>query len=175
MSVVESSFNVEDVFRFPQAPGREKDLKIEELLSKLRKLQQVKLVLEEEVKEALSLCSTLRDEDNALTAEILQLQGILSEKEETCRSLQFKLEDLEQESQKMKFENQLQQLIGQHKNFCTLFTPERIPTEIQSAEYATEQLLKAEKQKVEQVENLQEELSNAQSTNMPQDAKTAAW
>lgn len=32
-----------------------------------------------------------------------------------------------------------------------------------------------EKQKVEQVENLQEELSNAQSTNMPQDAMTAAW
>lgn len=32
-----------------------------------------------------------------------------------------------------------------------------------------------EKQKVEQVENLQEELSNAQNTNMPQDAMTAAW
>ncbi|MCI4392094.1 hypothetical protein PGIGA_G00142030 [Pangasianodon gigas] len=181
---------------------REKDLKIEELLSKLRKLQQVKLVLEEEVKEALLLTSTLRDEDDRLTAEVLKLQGILSEKEETRRSLQFKCEDLEQESQKeselkqqkeelvqqyscqiqetklrhrkirMKFENQLQQLIGQHKNLCAMFTPERLPTEVQSAEYTTEQLLKAEKQKVEQVANLQEELSNAQSTNMHLDAIT---
>ncbi|KAB5530935.1 hypothetical protein PHYPO_G00135050 [Pangasianodon hypophthalmus] len=202
MSVVESSFNVEDVFRFPQAPVREKDLKIEELLSKLRKLQQVKLVLEEEVKEALLLTSTLRDEDDALTTEVLKLQGILNEKEETRRSLQFKCEDLEQESQKqselkqqkeelvqqyscqiqetklrhrkirMKFENQLQQLIGQHKNLCAMFTPERLPTEVQSAEYTTEQLLKAEKQKVEQVANLQKELSNAQSTNMHLDAVT---
>ncbi|MCJ8746335.1 hypothetical protein PDJAM_G00140620, partial [Pangasius djambal] len=171
-------------------------------LSKLRKLQQVKLVLEEEVKEALLLTSTLRSEDDALTAEVLKLQGILNEKEGTRRSLQFKCEDLEQESQKqfelkqqkeelvqqyscqiqetklrhrkirMKFENQLQQLIGQHKNLCAMFTPERLPTEVQSAEYTTEQLLKAEQQKVEQVANLQEELSNAQSTNMHLDAVT---
>ncbi|XP_060713388.1 uncharacterized protein si:ch211-199g17.9 [Tachysurus vachellii] len=72
----------------------------------------------------------------------------------------------------MKFENQLLQLIGQHKNLCTLFTPERLPTEVQSAEYTTEQLLKAEKQKLEQVANLQAELSNFQSTNMDLDAVT---
>ncbi|KAK3511667.1 hypothetical protein QTP70_014562 [Hemibagrus guttatus] len=44
---------------------KEKGVKIEELLSNLRKLQQVKLVLEEEVKKALFLRNTLRDEDNA--------------------------------------------------------------------------------------------------------------
>ncbi|XP_047663980.1 COP1-interactive protein 1 isoform X2 [Tachysurus fulvidraco] len=202
MSVVESSFNVEDVFRFLQTPAKETGMKIEEMLSNLKKLQQVKLVLDEEVKEALLLKNTLHDEDNALTAEVLNLQGILNEKEEKLRSLQLKCVDLEQESQKqcelkqqkeelvqqyscqiqetnlrlrkirMKFENQLLQLIGQHKNLCTLFTPERLPTEVQSAEYTTEQLLKAEQQKLEQVANLQAELSNFQSTNMDLDAVT---
>ncbi|KAM9493989.1 synaptonemal complex central element protein 1 isoform 2-T2 [Clarias gariepinus] len=183
----------------------EKDLKVEELLSELRKLQQVKLLLEDELKEAALLRNTLRDEDNALTAEIVKLQGVLNEKEETHRSLQFKCEELEQESQKqvelkqqkedlvqqyrcqiqetklryrkirIKFENQLQQLIGQHKHLYSMFTPERLPNEVQSAEYTTEQLLKAENQKSEQLAKVQEELTNTQSTNMHSNAVTDAW
>ncbi|KAF7691183.1 synaptonemal complex central element protein 1 isoform X2 [Silurus meridionalis] len=202
MSVIESSFIVEDVFRFPQVPARGKEVEIEALLSKLRNLKQVKLDLEQQVKEALSLRGTLSDEDSAFTAEVLKLKGILNEKQETCRKLQLKCEDLEQESKKqfelkqlkeelvqqyscqiqetklrhrkirMKFENQLQQLIGQHKNLYSMFTPERLPIEVQSAKYTTEQLLKAEKQKLDQVANLQEELSNAPHTNMHVDVVT---
>ncbi|XP_058234184.1 synaptonemal complex central element protein 1 [Hemibagrus wyckioides] len=171
---------------------KEKGVKIEELLSNLRKLQQVKLVLEEEVKKALVLRNTLRDEENALTAEVLKLQGILNEKEGIVNCTISKQSELRQQKEelvqqyccqiqetklrhrkiRMKFENQLLQLIGQHKNLYTMFTPERLPTEVQSAEYTTEQLLKAEKQKMEQLANLQVELSNIQSTNMHQDAVT---
>ncbi|XP_022539015.2 synaptonemal complex central element protein 1 isoform X2 [Astyanax mexicanus] len=169
--------------------------KIEELLKKLKKLQQAKLDLEEDVKEAYSLKNTLHDEEDALSIEVLKLQEMLNEKNETCRSLQLKCEDLEQESQRqfelkqqkeelagqygcqiqetklrhrkirMKFENHLQQLMGQHKNLYTVFTPERLPTEIQSAEYATQQLLKAEQQMLEQVAHLQEQLNKAQATD----------
>uniref|UniRef100_A0A3B1KDD4 Si:ch211-199g17.9 n=1 Tax=Astyanax mexicanus TaxID=7994 RepID=A0A3B1KDD4_ASTMX len=163
--------------------------KIEELLKKLKKLQQ-KLDLEEDVKEAYSLKNTLHDEEDA-SIEVLKLQEMLNEKN-TCRSLQLKCEDLEQESQQfelkqqkeelagqygcqiqetklrhrkiMKFENHLQQLMGQHKNLYTVFTPERLSTEIQSAEYATQQLLKAQ-QMLEQVAHLQEQLNKAQATD----------
>ncbi|KAK1805120.1 hypothetical protein P4O66_019472, partial [Electrophorus voltai] len=151
----------------------EKEPKIEDLLNKLRKLQQgtshksmlllnvslvAKEVLEEDIREAISLRSTLQDEEDVLAAEVLKLRGTLNEKEESCRCLQIKCEDLEQESQRqfelkqqkeelvqqysyqiqetklkhrkirqsaiilrMKFENQLQQLMGQHKNLCTVF------------------------------------------------------
>ncbi|XP_062869469.1 synaptonemal complex central element protein 1 isoform X1 [Trichomycterus rosablanca] len=201
MSIVES-FDVEDILRRPQASVSEKEPKIEELLSKLRNLQQAKRVIEEELKEALSLTNTLQDEENALATEVAKLQGILNEKEETCRSLQYKCEDLEQESQRqsevkqqkeelvqhyycqiqetklrhrkirMKFENQLQQLIGQHKSLSTVFTTERLPTEVHSAEYTTEQLLKAEHQILEQVAHLQEEPGNTQNMDTCLDAET---
>ncbi|XP_072530565.1 synaptonemal complex central element protein 1-like [Salminus brasiliensis] len=124
-----------------------------------------KLVLEEEVKEACSLRNTLHDEEDALSIEVLKLQDTLNEKDEIGQSLQLKCEDLEQESQRMKFENQLQQLMGQHKNLCNVFTPERLPLEVQSAEYTTQQLLKAENQMLEQVAHLQEELSKAQASD----------
>ncbi|KAL7829615.1 hypothetical protein AOLI_G00305000 [Acnodon oligacanthus] len=186
---LESSFKIEDVLSLPQTSSNEKEPKIEELLSKLKKLQQAKLVIEEEVKEALSFKSTLQGEEDALSIEVLKLERTLNEKEETCRSLQLKCEELEQESQRqfelkqqkeelvnqyscqiqetklrhrkirMKFENQLQQLMRQHKNLYTIFTPERLPTEVQSAEYTRQQLLKTEQQKLEQVTHLQEELS----------------
>ncbi|XP_065147099.1 synaptonemal complex central element protein 1 [Paramisgurnus dabryanus] len=119
------------------------------------------------------LRNIMQQEDDILNAEALQLEGTLNEKEESNRSLQLKCEDLKQETQRqleqnhqkdelvrqycfqiqetklkhrklrMMFENQLQQLMEQHKNLSTVFTPQTLPAEIQSAEYATEQLLKA--------------------------------
>ncbi|XP_076865094.1 uncharacterized protein LOC143516968 isoform X2 [Brachyhypopomus gauderio] len=193
---VESNFNVVDVLKLPQSPISEREPKIEQLLNKLRQLQQAKEVLEDDVREVISQRSTLQDEEDLLTTEVLKLQGTLNEKEETCRSLQIKCEDLEKESQRqfelkqqkeellqqcscqiqetklkhrkirMKFENQLQQLMEQHKNLCTVFAQKRLPAEVQSSEYNTEQLLKAEHQKLEQLAHLEEELNNAQAIEM---------
>ncbi|XP_058609772.1 synaptonemal complex central element protein 1-like isoform X2 [Onychostoma macrolepis] len=170
MSVIlESSFNIEDIIKTPENPDRLAEPKPAELLIKLRKLQQAKKHFEDEVKETMLLRCARKEEEDALTAEALQLEGTLNEKEELNRSLQLKCEDLQLEAQRMKFENQLQQLMEQHKNLSTVFTPQRLPAEIQSAEYTTEQLLKAEQQKLEQLTKLLDGLSHTQNAEMHMD------
>ncbi|XP_067281982.1 synaptonemal complex central element protein 1 [Pseudorasbora parva] len=200
MSVIlESSFNIEDIIKTPKSPVRRTEPKPAGLLIKLRNLQQAKKGLEDEVKETILLRCARKEEEDTLTAEALQLEGTLNEKEELKRSLQLKCEDIQLEAQRqleqnhqkeelvkqysfqiqetklkhrkirMKFENQLQQLIEQHKNLSTVFTPQRLPAEIQSAEYTTEQLLKAEQQKLEQLTKLLDGLSHTQNAEMHMD------
>ncbi|XP_067267844.1 synaptonemal complex central element protein 1-like isoform X2 [Chanodichthys erythropterus] len=167
MSVIlESSFNIEDIIKTPKSPVRRTEPKPTELLIKLRKLQQAKKSLAEEVKETMIFRCARKEEEDTLTAEALQLEGTLHEKEELNRSLQLKCEDIQLEAQRMKFENQLQQLMEQHKNLSAVFTPQRLPAEIQSAEYTTEQLLKAEQQKLEQLTKLLDGLSHTQNAEM---------
>uniref|UniRef100_A0A4W4EYI5 Uncharacterized protein n=1 Tax=Electrophorus electricus TaxID=8005 RepID=A0A4W4EYI5_ELEEL len=91
------------------------------------------------------------------------------QKEELVQQYSYQIQETKLKHRKirMKFENQLQQLMGQHKNLCTVFAPERLPAEVQSSEYNTEQLLKAEHQKLQQLAHLQEQLSNFQDTEMP--------
>ncbi|XP_050992971.1 uncharacterized protein si:ch211-199g17.9 [Labeo rohita] len=201
MSVIlESSFNIEDIIKTPESPVRRAEPKPAELLIKLRKLQQAKKNLEDEVKETMLLRCARKEEEDALTAEGLQLEATVNEKEELNRSLQLKCEDLQLEAQReleqnhqkeevvkqycfqiqetklkhrkirMKFENQLQQFMDQHKSLSTVFTLQRLPAEIQSAEYTTEQLLKAERQKLEQLTKLPEGLSHTQNAEMHMDA-----
>ncbi|XP_041740991.1 synaptonemal complex central element protein 1 isoform X2 [Coregonus clupeaformis] len=176
MSVsVGSSFNVEDVLRPSMKEGGHEDVepKVEQLMNKLKKLQQGKRATEEEVKEAHSLRDSLQEELDALQTEAYQLEGVHKEKEELCRVLQFQCEEMEQDStrqqqlnrksedlieqyrcqiqetklkhrkHRMKFENQLQQLIEQHKNLHSVFSPDRLPAEIESVENTKSQLLKA--------------------------------
>ncbi|XP_018980301.1 synaptonemal complex central element protein 1-like isoform X2 [Cyprinus carpio] len=211
MSVIlESSFSIEDIINTPESPGRRAEPKPAELLIKLRKLQQAKRHFEDEVKETMLLRGARKEEEDAcmymllllpnVTAEALQLEGTLDEKEELNRSLQLKCEDLQLEAQRqleqnhhlkeealkqycfqiqetklkhrkirMKFENQLQQLMEQHRNLSTVFTPQRLPAEIQSAEYTTEQLLKAEQQKLEQLTKLLDGFSLTQNAEMHMD------
>ncbi|XP_051991252.1 uncharacterized protein si:ch211-199g17.9 [Xyrauchen texanus] len=151
--------------------------------------------LEDEVTDTMLLRSTRKEED-ALTAEVLQLEEKWNEKEVLNRSLQLKCEHLKQKAQRqlelnhqkeelvkqylcqieetklkhrkirMKFQNQLLQLLEQHKNLSTIFTPQRLPAEIQSAEYITVQLLRAEQQKLEQLAKLLGGLSPTQTGEM---------
>ncbi|XP_041812003.1 uncharacterized protein si:ch211-199g17.9 [Chelmon rostratus] len=58
----------------------------------------------------------------------------------------------------MKFENQLHQLIEQHKNLHSIFNPERLPIEVGSAENTKSQLLSAELMKLAQLHRLSEEV-----------------
>ncbi|KAM6959186.1 synaptonemal complex central element protein 1 [Aplochiton taeniatus] len=136
---------------------------VEQLMSKLKNLQQMQ-------------------------ADAYQLEGIHKEKEELYKVLQFQCEEAEQESsrqlqlnkrseeqveqykcqieetklkqrkQRMKFENQLQQLIDQHKNLHSVFTQERLPAEIESIENIKSQRLEAEQLKLSQLRHLEEEL-----------------
>ncbi|XP_019946141.1 synaptonemal complex central element protein 1 isoform X2 [Paralichthys olivaceus] len=168
----------------PQEP------RVEQLMSKLRWLLQGKRALEEEINEVKSVCDSLQKELATLQTEAYQLEGIHKEKEELCRKLQFQCEESEQDSarqlnqnqqseelleqyrceiqeyklklrkQRMKFEKQLHQLIEQHKNLHSIFTPERLPDEIQTIESTKSQLISAEQLKLAQLFRLDEELDN---------------
>ncbi|XP_034401352.1 uncharacterized protein si:ch211-199g17.9 [Cyclopterus lumpus] len=147
-----------------------------------------KRALEEEIKEIKSARDILQKELTTLQIEAYKLEGHHKEKEELCRKLQFQWEESEQDAvrhlkqnkrseelleqyrceiqelklkhrkQRMKFENQLHQLIEQHKNLHSVFTPEMLPDEIESAENITRQLLSAEQMKLAQLHRLYEEL-----------------
>ncbi|XP_041822983.1 uncharacterized protein si:ch211-199g17.9 isoform X2 [Melanotaenia boesemani] len=160
-------------------------------MGKLRRLQQDKKNLAEEIKEIKSVHGSLEEELSALQAETCQLEGIYKEKEELCRKLQLQCEESEQDSarqlkqnktseellekykceiqelklkhrkQRIRFENQLQQVIEQHKKLHSVFAPERLPDELEHAENTKSQLLAAEQVKLAQLHKLDEELENA--------------
>ncbi|XP_037330667.2 synaptonemal complex central element protein 1 [Pungitius pungitius] len=168
--------------------GETLECKVEHLMGKLRRLQQGKRALEEGIKELISVMDVLQKELTTLGTENYKLEGIQKEKEDLCRKLQFQCEESEQDvvrylkqnknieelldkyqceiqelklkhrKQRMKFENQLYQLIEQHKNLHSLFSPERLPEEIDSAENTKSQLLIAEQMKLAQLHRLHEEL-----------------
>ncbi|XP_051527434.1 synaptonemal complex central element protein 1-like isoform X3 [Myxocyprinus asiaticus] len=175
MSMIhESSFNMEDILKIPKSQVRRTEPKPDELFIELRKLQQAKKDLEDELMETMLLRSTRMEEEDALNAEALHLEGLLNEKEEINRSLQLTCEDFKQKAQRMKFQNQLLQLMEQHKSLSTVFTPQRLPAEIESAVYTTEQLLKAEQQKLEQLTKLLGRLSHTQTGEMQMDTSDKA-
>ncbi|XP_039977748.1 synaptonemal complex central element protein 1 isoform X3 [Xiphias gladius] len=169
--------------------------KVEELIAKLRRLQQGKRALEEEIEELKSVSDSLQKELVTLQTEAYQLRGISKEKEELCRKLQFQCEESEQDSARqfkhnkkseelleqyrceiqefklkhrkqrlffcrLKFENQLHQLIEQHKNLHSIFAPERLPDELESVENTKSQLISAEQLKLAQLHRLSEELED---------------
>nr|XP_023659598.1 synaptonemal complex central element protein 1-like isoform X6 [Paramormyrops kingsleyae] len=125
--------------------------KLEELKGKIRHLQQVKRTLEEDLREAQCLRDALQEEQDALCTAVHQLEITYKEKEESCKVLQYKCEELEfdlkREQQlssetedlvqqytfqiqemklkhrklRMKFEGELQQLMAQHKHLYSVY------------------------------------------------------
>ncbi|XP_035287327.1 synaptonemal complex central element protein 1 isoform X2 [Anguilla anguilla] len=173
--------------------GGNSEPKMEELLEKIKEMQLGKKVLEEDLKEAQLLRKSLQKELDTLHAEQYQMEEIQKEREESYRVLQFKCDELECEAkrllqlnsksealieqytfqiqearlkhrkQRMKFENQLQQLIEQHKNLYSVYSPDRLPSEIESLENARSQLLKAEQVKLAQLNRLAEGINQTLS------------
>ncbi|XP_064835155.1 synaptonemal complex central element protein 1 [Oncorhynchus masou masou] len=149
--------------------------KVEQLMNKLKRMQQGKRAIEEEVKEAQSLRDSLQEELDAQSCMVLQFQCEEMEQDSTRQQqLNRKSEDLIEQyrcqiqetklkhrKHRMKFENQLQQLIEQHKNLHSVFSPDRLPAEIESVENAKSQLLKAEQLKLSQLCHLEEALDEA--------------
>ncbi|XP_056277002.1 synaptonemal complex central element protein 1, partial [Pseudoliparis swirei] len=156
-----------------------------------------KRALEEEIKEIKSSSDVLQKELITLQVEVYKLEGQQKEKEELCRKLQFQCEESEHDAvrhlkqnknseqlleqhkceiqelklkhrkQRMKFENQLHQLIEQHKNLHSVFSPEMLPGEIESAENTKSQLLSAEQMKLAQLHRLYEELDEMEKQRPP--------
>ncbi|XP_026145907.1 LOW QUALITY PROTEIN: synaptonemal complex central element protein 1, partial [Carassius auratus] len=121
-------------------------------------------------KEELNRSLQLKCEDLHLEAQ-RQLEQNHHLKEEALKQYCFQIQETKLKHRKirMKVENRLHQLMEQHKNLFTIFTPQRLPAEIRSAEYTTEQLLKAEQQKLEQLTNLLDGLSLTQNEEMHMD------
>ncbi|KAK5883654.1 hypothetical protein CesoFtcFv8_019957 [Champsocephalus esox] len=142
--------------------------KVEQLMGKLRRLQQGKRILEEEIKEIKCVSDSSQKELASLQTEAYQLEGILKEKEELCRKLQFQSAESEQDSVRQLNQNRKKQ----HKNLHSVFSPERLPDEITSAENRRSQLLAAEQMKLAQLHRLQEELEEMEKHK--QRATTAA-
>ncbi|XP_056256118.1 synaptonemal complex central element protein 1 [Seriola aureovittata] len=187
-----TGFNLEDMVNVTplKGGGETPEPKVEQLMSKLSRLQQGKKALEEELKDIKSVSDSLQKELETLQTEAYRLEEIHKEKEELCMNQQIHCEESEQDSarqlkqneqseelleqyrceiqefklkqrkQRMKFENQLHQLIEQHKNLHSMFTPERLPDEIERAENTKCQLLSAEQLKLAQLCCLDEELQD---------------
>ncbi|KAJ8268137.1 hypothetical protein COCON_G00133090 [Conger conger] len=175
------------------ASGGNSELLMEDLLEKIKEMQQGKQVLEEDLKQAQLLRKNLQKELDTLHAKQYQMEAIEKEKEESYKVLQFKCDELECEAkrllqlnsksealieqytfqiqearlkhrkQRMKFENQLQQLIEQHKNLYSVYSPDRLPSEIENLENVRLQLLKAEQVKLGQLNCVAEEIKQALS------------
>nr|XP_046272901.1 uncharacterized protein si:ch211-199g17.9 [Scatophagus argus] len=191
MNMSESAvFTMEDLINITPPNGGEamREIKVEQAMGKLRRLQQGKTALEEEIKELESTSDSLQKEVATLQTEAFQLEGIHREKEELYQKLQFQCDKSEQEStwqleqnkesdelleqyrceiqecklkhrkQRMMYENQLHQLIEQHKNLHSIFTLESLPDEIVSAENTKSQLLLAEQMKLAHLHRLNEDL-----------------
>ncbi|KAL4629384.1 synaptonemal complex central element protein 1-like isoform X2 [Arapaima gigas] len=156
------------------------------LQAKLTELLRGNKALAEELRQARACRDTLEKQHEALCAELYQLQGTRNQREDSCKILRFKCEELEsdlkreqqlnsktkellqqhtfqiQETElkhrklRMKFENQLQQLMDQHKHLSSVYSPEGLPAEVENAVKAKVQLLKAEELKLTQLDGLSE-------------------
>ncbi|XP_041932839.1 synaptonemal complex central element protein 1-like isoform X2 [Alosa sapidissima] len=112
-----AGFSLDDILMklsLKQENGKEP--KVEDLVVKLRRLQQAKRTLEEELWEVQKIKGVLEQEEEALCSEAFQLDVLLKEKQEAHRVLQFKCEELDQESQRKQEQNkQKEELVEQYR------------------------------------------------------------
>ncbi|XP_028287439.1 synaptonemal complex central element protein 1 isoform X2 [Parambassis ranga] len=164
--------------------------------------KRAKNTLESEIQEATSVRDSMQKELETLLNEVYSLEGIQQEKEELCQRLQFQCEEsernvvrqlnenkkskelveqyaceiqelkLKQRKQRMIFENQLYQLIDQHKKLNSVFTQERLPDEMASAENIKSQLSSVEELKLVQLHDLAKALEEMKNHNQSVPAET---
>ncbi|XP_014843972.1 PREDICTED: synaptonemal complex central element protein 1-like isoform X2 [Poecilia mexicana] len=158
-----------------QGGGDLPEPKIEQLMAKLRMLQQEKRQLEEEVRDAQSVHDNLQKELAEYASSKLQLQCEDSEQdlnkqlkqnktsEQLLERYRCEIEEVKLKHRKLRlrFENQLLQLIEQHKQLDYAFNPKRLPDELKKAEDIKRQLSSAEQVKLAQLHKLDEEVEEA--------------
>ncbi|KAF7211172.1 synaptonemal complex central element protein 1 isoform X1 [Nothobranchius furzeri] len=162
--------------------------KVAQLTEILRKLQKGQATIKNEYEELKSAKEALLKELESLHTKAYELEGLVKDKRELITKLQLQCEDSEQEccrqlkknkeskdlleqrrceiqevrlkhrKLRMKFENQLQQLTEQFKQLHSVFTPERLPYELELAENTKDQLLSTEQLKLSQLHQVNEEL-----------------
>ncbi|XP_074226488.1 synaptonemal complex central element protein 1-like isoform X1 [Camelus bactrianus] len=113
-----SSKKTEDLLEMVKKLQKEGSLEpqIEDLINRINELQQAKKKSSEELGEAQALWEALHRELDSLNEEKVHLEEILSKKQEALRTLQLHCQRTERESQRLPVEEQLEDLIGQHKD-----------------------------------------------------------
>ncbi|XP_007452051.1 PREDICTED: synaptonemal complex central element protein 1 [Lipotes vexillifer] len=149
--------------------------RIEVLINRINEVQQAKKKASEELGEARTVWETLQKELDSLSGEKVRLKEILSKKQETLRILRLHCQEKESETQRkhtmlqeckerisalnsqmgqeknkqrqlrLDFEEQLEDLMGQHKGLWEFHKPEQLALEIGALDSSKEQLLKEEK------------------------------
>ncbi|XP_029101656.1 synaptonemal complex central element protein 1 [Monodon monoceros] len=149
--------------------------RIEVLINRINEVQQAKKKASEELGEARTVWETLQKELDSLSGEKVRLKEILSKKQETLRILRLHCQEKESEAQRkhtmlqeckerisalnsqmgqeknkqrqlrLDFEEQLEDLMGQHKGLWEFHKPEQLALEIGALDSSKEKLLKEEK------------------------------
>ncbi|XP_016061816.1 PREDICTED: synaptonemal complex central element protein 1 [Miniopterus natalensis] len=149
--------------------------RVEVLINRINEVQQAKKKASEELGEARTVWETLQKDLDSLSGEKVRLKEILNKKQETLRILRLHCQEKESEAQRkqtllleckerisalnfqieeekskqrqlrLDFEEQLEDLMGQHKNLWEFHRPEQLAQEIGALDSSKEQLLKEEK------------------------------
>ncbi|CAJ1083514.1 synaptonemal complex central element protein 1 isoform X1 [Xyrichtys novacula] len=95
-----AGFNIDDLINAAAAieGGEAQEVKVDQIMGKVRRLLQGKRALEEEIKAIQSLGDSLRKELETVQIEAYQLEENHKEKEELCRKLQFQCDESERDS-----------------------------------------------------------------------------
>ncbi|XP_004375005.1 synaptonemal complex central element protein 1 [Trichechus manatus latirostris] len=149
--------------------------RVEVLINRINEVQQAKKKASEELGEARALWEALQKELDSMNGEKVRLEEILNKKQDTLRILRLHCQEKDNEAQRkhtmlqeckdrisalnsqieeeknkqrqlrLDFEEQLEDLMGQHKDLWEFHRPEQLEREIGSLDSSKEQLLKEEK------------------------------
>ncbi|XP_043453925.1 synaptonemal complex central element protein 1 isoform X2 [Prionailurus bengalensis] len=149
--------------------------RVEVLINRINEVQQAKKKASEELGEARTVWEALQKEMDSLSGEEVRLKETLNKKQETLRILRLHCQEKESEAQRkqtmlqeckerisalnsqiedeknkqrqlrLDFEEQLEDLMGQHKDLWEFHRPEQMAQEIGALDSSKEQLLREEK------------------------------
>ncbi|KAF3817636.1 hypothetical protein GH733_012923 [Mirounga leonina] len=136
----------------------------EDLINRINELQQAKKKSSEELGEAQALWETLHKELDSLNGEKVHLEEVLSKKQEALRILQLHCQRKESGAQKLHVEEQLENLMGQHKDLWEFhMLKQRLAREICALQSSKEQLLTEEKLARAKLEEVERQLSSGRA------------
>uniref|UniRef100_H0WYA9 Synaptonemal complex central element protein 1 n=1 Tax=Otolemur garnettii TaxID=30611 RepID=H0WYA9_OTOGA len=162
--------------------------RVEVLINQINEVQQAKKKANAELGEARTIWEALQKELDSLRGEKVRLKEILNKKQETLRILQLHCQEKESEAQRkhtmlqeckerisalntqieeeknkqrrlrLDFEEQLEDLMGQHKDLWEFHKPEQLAREMCALESSKEQLLEEEKLVQAKLEDVKHQL-----------------
>ncbi|XP_012602451.3 synaptonemal complex central element protein 1 isoform X1 [Microcebus murinus] len=171
--------------------------RVEVLMNRINEAQRAKKKANAELGEARTIWETLQKELDSLRGEKVRLKEILIKKQETLRLLRLHCQEKESEAQRkhsvlqeckerisalnsqieeeknkqrrlrLNFEEQLEDLMGQHKDLWEFHKPEQLAREICALDSSKEQLLKEEKLIEAKLEDVKHRLCSLCGTEGP--------